>query len=111
MCFWTSLEVQWTRIPPTNAGYMGWIPAQGRLHATEKLSLCATTTEPTCHNYWSLLAKSPGSTTREATTERNAHSTAKNRPHPWQLEKSLCSNKDPAQPKVNKLNKTMKKQL
>ena len=64
MCFWMFLEVQWTRIPPTNAGYMGWVPAQGRLHATEKLNLCATTTEPTCHNYWSLLAKSPGSTTR-----------------------------------------------
>ena len=45
MCFWTSLEVQWVRIPPDNTGYTGWIPAQGRFHAAEK------ETKPVCHNY------------------------------------------------------------
>ena len=35
----------------------GFKPWSGRIpHATEWLSLCVTTTEPMCHNYWSLRA-------------------------------------------------------
>ena len=41
--------------PPSNAGDTSSIPGQGSkiLHSTEQLSLCATTREPTCCNYWS----------------------------------------------------------
>ena len=38
--------------PPCNAGVVGSIPGQGAKipHILEKLSLCAETTELTCHN-------------------------------------------------------------
>ena len=109
MCFWTSLEVQWEEFLLTTQGIrVGSLLKGDFTPQRKKLSLCATTTEPTCRNYWSLLAKSLGST-REATTNRRTHTTAKNRPYSQQLEKSLPSNKDPAQPEVNRLNKTMKK--
>ena len=60
--------------------------------AAEQLSPCTTTTEPvlwspwattaepTCHNYWSLCAWSPCSTTREATAMRSPRTTTKSRP-------------------------------
>ena len=35
--------------PPANAGDMGLSRVP---HATKQVSLWATTTEPTCHNYW-----------------------------------------------------------
>ena len=40
------------RSPLANAGDTGLEPWSGRIpHAVEGLSLCATTTEATCHNY------------------------------------------------------------
>ena len=45
-----SLVAQWLRICPPMQGT--WVPALVREDpAAEQLSLCATTTEPTCHNY------------------------------------------------------------
>ena len=40
------------RNPPSNAGNVGVIPGGGTKipHAAGKLSPCATTTEPACHN-------------------------------------------------------------
>ena len=39
--------------PPCSAGDVGSIPGRGTTipHTSEQLSPCATTTEPTCHNY------------------------------------------------------------
>ena len=38
--------------PPANAGGHGFEPWSGKIpRAAEQLSPCATTTEPTCHNY------------------------------------------------------------
>ena len=38
--------------PPANTGDPGSKPWSRKIpHATEQLSLCATTTEPSCHNY------------------------------------------------------------
>ena len=72
---------------------------------------CRGATKPACHSYraWeqlgttaseACLPESPCSTTREATAMRSRHTTTKSRPRSPQLEKSLCSNKDPAQPKI-----------
>ena len=47
----TSLVAQWLRIclPMQGTQFKPW---SGKIsHAAEQLSLCATTTEPTCHNY------------------------------------------------------------
>ena len=45
------------RNPPDNTGENGFEPWFGKIpHATEQPSLCATTTEPACHNCWSLHA-------------------------------------------------------
>ena len=76
------------------------------LHAEEQLSPCATTTEPKSHNYWACVLQrlKPACPvpvlTREATTTRNPWTATKSSPHSPQLEKSPCSNKDPAQPKI-----------
>ena len=82
------------KILPANAGDMGSIPAPGRSHiAVEQLSPFAKTTE----------------------LQPRAHDLQQEKPLQWeacalhlesspqspQLEKSLCSNEDPAQPKIN----------
>ena len=47
----TSLVAQWLRIHLPMLGDTGSSPGLGRFpHAAEQLSLCATTTNPTCHN-------------------------------------------------------------
>ena len=77
---------------PANARDTGSSPGLGRFpHATEQLSLRATTTEPACHNYWSLRAYSPCSATREATTMRSPRTAMKSSPRSPQLEKSPCA--------------------
>ena len=39
---------------PANSGDTGSNPLSGKIpHAAEQLSPCPTTTESTCHNYWS----------------------------------------------------------
>ena len=80
--------------PPANAGDTGSIPGPGRFHMpwSNKQSLCATTTEP--------VLQSPS--TREATMMRNFRTARKSSLHSLQLEKSLRSSEDPAQPKRNR---------
>ena len=72
---------------------LGFDPCSGNIpHATEQRSLCATTIEP-------VLLK-PGAATSEAHMPYSLCSRApelESNPHSRQLEKSLCSNKDPAQ--------------
>ena len=66
----------------------GFDPWSGKIpQAAEQLSPWATTTEPTCHNYWSPCAYSPCSATREATAMRSLHAATKSSPHLPQLEK------------------------
>ena len=80
--------------PPANAGDTGSIPGPGRFHMpwSDKQSPCATTTEP--------VLQSPA--VREATTMRNFRTARKSSLHSLQLEKSLRSSEDPAQPKRNR---------
>ena len=86
--------------PPTNTGDMGSIPGLGRSHmsrsheasAPQLLKLCSRAQElqllrPTCPWASALQQKRP----------------LKWEVHAPQLEKSLCSNNDPAQPKINTL--------
>ena len=84
----TSLVAQWLRIhlPMQGTQVEPWsrkIP-----HAAEQLSPRATTTEPACHNYWSLSAYSPCSATREATAIRSLRTARKTSPCLPQLEKA-----------------------
>ena len=61
-------------------GY-GFNPWSGKIpHAMEQLSPCATTTEPTCSNFWSLCSSSLCSATREATTTRSLCTTTREQP-------------------------------
>ena len=58
--FRQKMVVQWLRNLPVNAGYVSVIPGRGRFHmlCMRQLSLCVTTTEPTC-SYWSPRALEP----------------------------------------------------
>ena len=71
-------------------------------HATEQLSPRATTTEPTCHNYWSPHAWSPCSATREATAVRSPHTATKSSPCSPQLEKTPVQQERPSAAKRKK---------
>ena len=65
------------------------------VHTSGQLSPGAATTEPL----------SPRSATREATAMRHPRTTVKTSLHSPQLEKACArSNKDPAQPKIKKIN-------
>ena len=78
--------------------------------AEEQLSSCTTATKPVlqrpgaattetlCHNYWSPSTVEPVLCTREETCPLQPRSS----PSLWQLEKSSSTNKDSAQPKINK---------
>ena len=74
-------------------------------HTTEKLSLRATATEPVLQSPGATaearVPQSPCSATREATTVTSLCNTTREQPHSRQLEKSLHSNEDPEQPKIN----------
>ena len=78
---------------------------QGLLHCRQILrqlsyqgsSPEAATTEPTCHNYWSPHAQ--GSVLLNKRSHHNGQH-AHHSPSLLKLEKSLCGNKDPAQPKI-----------
>ena len=58
----------------------------------------ACAVEPRYCIYWSPRSYSLCSTTREITTIRSPHTATKSSPCSPQLEKSLCSNRGPAQP-------------
>ena len=99
--------------PPANAGDMGSSPGPGRSHmpwsnkarVPQLLSLHSRAREP---HLLSPRAQSPCSTTKEAITTRSLRTAVKSSPHSRQL-KPTHSNKDPMQPKINKLNKEIKK--
>ena len=82
---------------PANAGDTGLIWDPEIPHAEGQLNSQAATIKPVLQS-------------REATTEAHmprAHALQREKPQQWvahnlQLEKSLCSNKDSAQPKINK---------
>ena len=74
-------------------------------HASEQLSQCSTSTEPTCSNYWSPSTQSLCFATGEATTMRSPHTAVKGRPHPSQPEKACVQQQRPstAKDKLNEL--------
>ena len=95
--------------PPASAGDTGSSPGPGRSHmpreqlspsatTTEPVlqSLRTTTTEPTCHNYWSPCTQSPCSPTREATAMRSPRTTTKSSPRSPQLEKACTQQQRPS---------------
>ena len=65
---------------PANAGDTGLIPCPETLCAPGKLSPWATTTESTCHNYWSLHAREPCSEIREAIARRSLRTATRESP-------------------------------
>ena len=83
---------------PANAGDMGSIPGVGRfhmpwsnqVHASQLLNLCARDQKPQL-----LKPESPHSATRSYRNE-NLCTTTREEPYFLQLEKSRCSNEDPA---------------
>ena len=73
--------------------------------ASEQLSLCTMTVEslePGSCNYWSQSNLELMLCKREDTAMRSLHTQLQSSPYSPLLEKSLCSHKDPAQPKINK---------
>ena len=98
---------------PPNAGDSSLIPDSGRSHRPQNnsvhwaqlLSLGSETIELRCCNYWSLVPLSLCFTTKEVTEIRSLHNAIKSSPCSLQLDKSLWSNKDAAQPKIRKYKK------
>ena len=94
---------------------MGPVPGPWRSHVPWRnyapvpwlLSLCSgvrvpvTTTEPASCSSWSSHAPGPTLCNRELTATRSPLAPMKSSPLLLQLEESLHSNKDPAQPKIN----------
>ena len=93
---------------PANAGDKGSILGLRRFpHAAEQLNPRATTTKPMIYSLWAATAEAPClepmlGNKRSRCNERRPLAAIKCSPHPPQLEKSPCNNKDPAQPKINK---------
>jgi len=74
----------------------------GSMYALEQLKWCATTLEPVLKSLGAVLL-SPGALEKPVQSEVHAPQTGEQPPSP-ELEKSLHSNEDPAQPKI-KINK------
>ena len=92
---WAFLAVQWLGILPCNAGDTGSIPGPGGSHMPQaaKLRLLSPhTLEPVL-------------STREATATRSRALQLERSSHSPQLEKSLRSSEEPAQPKTKVINK------
>ena len=102
--------------PPSSAGDMASIPGLGRSTCHRATKPVATTTEPVLQSPGTTTTKphsatteahmsqSPCSATGEATAMRSPCTVTDSSPHSLQLEKSLTSNKDPAQPKQTNKN-------
>ena len=93
--------------PPANAGDMGWIPGSREIpQATEQLSPCTTTTEPVLQSPCITVTEAcepRAQATREATIMRTPDTaTGEQPPFAATREKPTRSNKDPAQPKTKK---------
>ena len=96
--------------PPANAGDVGPISGLGKIpQAAEQLSPCPTSTvcalEPGGHNYWVhvLQLLKPRGLEPVLHSKRGPQTAPKSSPCLPQLEKNLCSNKDPAHSKINKI--------
>ena len=107
--FWTFLVVQWLRIS---------LPLQGTWvrslvwkipHAVEQLRPWATTTEPPCCSYWN---PAPGAWAPQEKPPRREACALQWRLAPAHRDEThfTCSNRDPAQTKINKLKKKKKKE-
>ena len=101
--------------PPAEVGDVDSIPDLGRSHVPQSnkarvpqlLSLCPRAGElplpsPHATATEAFMPRSLCSATGEATATRSPHTVRKSNPRSLQVGKSLCSNKDPAQPKINK---------
>ena len=74
-------------------------------HAQEQLSPCTMTVKPVLQSLGAAttggyMPQNPCSIAREATAMRSLSAVTREKPHSLELEKSPCSNKDPAQPKM-----------
>ena len=69
----------------------------------------ACTPEPGSQDHWAHVPSSPSSASREATAMRSPHTATGEQPLLAAARESLCSNKDPAQPKVNTFLKLFEK--
>ena len=88
---------------PANAGNMGSIPDPGRSHihgATKPLchNHWACALEPASHNFWSLSTLKPTLCNEKPQQWEACAPQLESSLHSRQLDESLCSNKDPAQP-------------
>ena len=95
-------RLNWTGDPvvknlPANAGYVCSIPGW-------EDSTCLGAAKPTYHEYWAHAPKIPWSATREAWALQ-----LRVAPAHCNWRKPLCSNRDPAQPKMNKVLKKLLK--
>ena len=87
----------------------GFAPWPGKIpHAAEQINPCATTTEPVLQSPEPQLLKPTHPRACSVQGEKppwwEAHSPQlESSPCSWQLEKSLHSGEDPAQPKINKI--------
>ena len=107
LCIWLSWSGRVGKNPPAQAGGMGLIPGRG-------YSTSRTATKPTCRNYWTrALETTSCAATTEALSTR-AHGLQKEEPPQWEAcepheeqplltatRENPCSNKDPAQSKIN----------
>ena len=102
-----SLVAQWLRIHPpvqeTRVQSLVWEdPTWHGATRPVQLNYWACALEPGNHSCWAhtpqpLKTARLCSATREASAMRNSCTTARERPHSWQLEEHLHINKDPAQ--------------
>ena len=101
--------------PPAEVGDVGSIPDLGRSHVPQSTKARAPKLPSLCSRAGGLQLLSPHATmtdafmpqslcsaTGEATATRSPHAARRSSPRSPQVGKSLCSNKDPAQPEINK---------
>ena len=92
---------------PANAGDTGTAPGQGRPHMSPSdwalhRSYWACALEPQRHNYWACTQLLKPTCPRARAPQQEKPLQLENSTHLPQVEKNLCSNEDPAQPKRNK---------
>ena len=93
---------------PASAGGHRSDPRSGKIpHAAEQLSPRTTTTEPACHNYWSLCATTTEARAprthapqQEATAMRSPRTATKSSPRSPQLEKARAQQLRPNAAKI-----------
>ena len=93
---------------PANAGDTGSVPSPGRFHMLQSTEAHYTTATEPASRAWEPQPLGPVCSRACALQQEKPPQPGAHRPQlesspcSLQLEKSLCSNKDPAQPKVNK---------